>query len=200
MISLDYRTIPIEEISLNPREAANRLKVSTDFRSPEIEKCFLRLKEVASCKFVAARAPLIRFDKNRLDCGFGELESATLIKNLKDSREAFVFAVTIGLGVDRLLARLSAVSQAEHFITDALASALAEAATNKAEELIKNGTLCRPRFSPGFGDLSIELQPRLLGMLNAQRLLGITVNSSYLMSPMKSVTAIMGVLPSNDSE
>ena len=119
--------------------------------------------------------------------------SATLIKNLQGCREVFVFAVTLGLGVDRLLTQLSLVSPSKHFITDALASAMAEAAADKAEEIIKGTLACRPRFSPGFGDLSIELQPRILNLLNAQRLLGITTNNSLLMSPGKSVTAIMGI-------
>ena len=52
----------------------------------------------------------------------------------------------------------------------------------------------KPRFSPGYGDLPIEIQPKILTVLSADKTLGITLNESYLMTPVKSITAIMGVI------
>lgn len=193
MNSIDYRVIPIEELKINPWEVANRLNVPRNFASAEIAECFAELKKVLTCKMSAVRIPIKRLSDNRLDCGFGEFTSGTLLKNLKECKEVFVFAATIGMGVDRLLEKLSRISPAKHFITDALASAVAEALADKAEELLCDGVSHRPRFSPGFGDLSIELQPRILELVNAGRLLGITVNNAYLMAPMKSVTAFIGI-------
>ncbi|MCR5275107.1 MAG: Vitamin B12 dependent methionine synthase activation subunit, partial [Clostridiales bacterium] len=48
-------------------------------------------------------------------------------------------------------------------------------------------------FSPGYGDLPIEVQKEFLPLLDAERRLGITLSDSYLMSPSKSVTAIIGI-------
>ncbi|MBR3258643.1 MAG: vitamin B12 dependent methionine synthase, partial [Eggerthellaceae bacterium] len=48
---------------------------------------------------------------------------------------------------------------------------------------------------PGYGDLPLEVQPDLLGLLDASRRLGITLSDSLLMSPTKSVTAIVGLRP-----
>lgn len=193
MIPIDYQVIPTEELILNEGEAARRLHTAKGFEMEQIDTCLAELKGAVNCKFSAVRVPVNYIGEERLECGFGEFKSATLIKNLQGCRETFVFAVTLGLGVDRLLTQLSFVSPSKHFITDALASAMAEAAADKAEEIIKGTLVCRPRFSPGFGDLSLELQPRLLELLNAQRLLGITTNKTMLMSPRKSVTAIMGI-------
>ena len=193
MNSIDYRVIPIEELKINPWEVANRLNVPRDFESVEIDECFEEIKKVVNCKMSAVRASVKRFPDNGLDLGFGEFTSATLLKNLKDCKEVFVFAATTGIGVDRLLEKLSRISPARHFITDALASAVAEALADKAEEILCEGVSHRPRFSPGFGDLSIELQPRILEFVNANRLLGITMNNAYLMSPVKSVTAFIGI-------
>lgn len=193
MNSIDYRVIPIENLTINPWEIANRLNVPRDFTSAELNTCFDELKKVVNCRFSAVRVPVKRLCDNRLDCGFGEFTSDTLLKNLKDCKEVFVFAATIGMGVDRLLEKLSRISSAKHFITDALASAMAEALADKAEDILCEGINHRPRFSPGFGDLKIEIQPRLLDFVNAQRLLGITINNSYLMMPMKSVTAFIGI-------
>jgi len=193
VIAIDYRTIPVEELILNEGETARRLHTARDFEMAEIDECLSELKKVVSCKLAAVRCDVSYLEKDGLDCGFGEFKSATLKKNLQGCKEVFVFAVTLGHGVDRLLTQLSLVSPAKYFITDALASSMAEAAADKADELVKGNVLCRPRFSPGFGDLSLEVQPKILTLLNAQRLLGITTNKSFLMSPGKSVTAIMGI-------
>lgn len=193
MNAINYQCIPVDEIEINPYELAMRLHTEKGFESENITQCLEVLKSVVNCKFSSTRVP-VKICGDIIDCGFGEFKSSTLVKNLKDSREVFIFAVTLGMGVDRLLSRLSALSAAEYFITDALASALAEAAMNEAERRVKGDVLCRPRFSPGFGDLKIEMQPQIIEFLNANKLLGITVNRSYLMSPMKSVTAFMGIL------
>ncbi len=199
MNSVIYGKIKFEEIMINSYERAKRLSIAGDFDMKEFDICFNRLKPVVDCKYSAVKVPVNIFDENTLDCGFGQFKSENIIKNLKDSREVFVFGVTLGIGVDRLLNKLSAVSMSEYFITDALSSALAEGAMDKAEELVKDKLPTRPRFSPGFGDFLIENQPNILKLINAERLLGITVNKSYLMSPKKSVTAIMGIKV-NDSE
>ena len=49
------------------------------------------------------------------------------------------------------------------------------------------------RFSPGYGDLPMNIQPDLLELTNARRDLGLTVGSNYMLSPIKSVTAIAGI-------
>ena len=113
---IEYSIIPTEEIILNEYETANRLKVSKGFTSAEIEKNLERLKDVVNGRFSATRVLIKRPKEDTLDLGFGEFKSKILAKNLKDSREAFVFAVTLGMGVDRLLTKLSKTSTAEYFI------------------------------------------------------------------------------------
>ena len=71
---------------------------------------------------------------------------------------------------------------------------MSEAAAGETEKRIKGDIVCRPRFSPGFGDLTLEVQPRLIRSIDAQKLLGVTVGKTYLMSPMKTVTAIIGIV------
>ena len=62
----------------------------------------------------------------------------------------------------------------------------------KAEKSEK-GLFLRPRFSAGYGDLSIELQRDIMRALDCGRKIGVTLNESLLMSPSKSVTAIVGI-------
>ena len=51
----------------------------------------------------------------------------------------------------------------------------------------------KPRFSPGYGDLSLEMQRDIFRVLDCPRKIGLTLNESLLMSPSKSVTAIIGI-------
>jgi hypothetical protein len=160
-----------------------------------VEECLAELKTVLLCRYACCRLPVSHVRDGVIDLGFGEIPSRDLIKNLKDCREVFLLAVTLGAGVDRLLLRLSRLSPARHFVTDALASALAERACDLAEETVAACIPHRPRFSPGYGDLPLSLQPAILNVLNAERLLGITVSNTLLMSPTKSITCIIGILP-----
>ena len=193
MIGIDYRVIPVKQLILNRGETARRLHTAKNFEMEQIDECLEELKKTVNCKFAAVRCKVRYLSDDCLDIGFGAFKSITLMKNFQGCKEAFVFAVTLGHGVERLLAQLSLVSPAKHFIADALASSMAESAANLTDKLVKGDILCRPRFSPGFGDLGLEIQPKILEMVNAQRLLGITTNKSYMMSPGKSVTAIMGI-------
>lgn len=174
----------------NPRELAARLQAKGTVSGTE--ECLAELQKVLSCRYCARRVPILRPAENTLDLGFGPFESKNLTKNLEGCREAFLFAVTLGIGVDRLLMRYSALSQSKHFIADALASSLAEAAGDLAEAQIKGALRCAPRFSPGYGDLPLALQGPLLNLLQGQKI-GITLTKNLLMVPTKSITAIMGI-------
>ena len=51
----------------------------------------------------------------------------------------------------------------------------------------------RPRFSPGYGDLPLSLQKEIFALLDCGRSIGVALGENLLMSPSKSVTAIVGV-------
>ena len=71
-----------------------------------------------------------------------------------------------------------------------------EQVCDKAEEEIfadKPNLYRTWRFSPGYGDLPIDIQGDILNALNAQRRIGLTVTESSLLVPTKSVTAIIGI-------
>lgn len=189
-----YGTIPGETLALNLGEAAVRLRISQDYTHECIEKWEAALRKELHCKYAAVCINVLYPAENQVDLGFGPVESRSLYKNLEKSSKAFLFAVTLGHGVDRFLQKLSVTSVAGHFITDALASAFAESACDLTETEIRGTRICRPRFSPGYGDLPLSIQPQVLEALDAGRRLNITIGRNLLMSPSKSITAIMGVL------
>ena len=180
-----YREIPTSELTLNIYEVANRLKVPRDFDLSCAEKCKTELEKIIDCKMAAVRVPI--------KCNIMGTESKDLEKCLKDSNEAFIFAVTLGSGVDRLLLKYSKISPSSAFIIDALASAYAEAAADRAQDILDSIAKTKLRFSPGYGDLPLEIQPRVLDLLNAGKLLGVTLTDSLLMKPQKTITAIAGI-------
>ena len=63
------------------------------------------------------------------------------------------------------------------------------------KELEKEGLYLRPRFSPGYGDFDIGYQEPLMRMLDCARAIGLTMTEGYMMSPTKSVTAVIGASP-----
>ena len=192
MTNHGFGKIASREIILNPMETAARLGTSINYSDSLIEDCRKTLMEVADCKYAWVRVP-VYIKENTVNLGFGEFSSRDLAKALAGCDEAFIFAVTAGLPVERLLIKEELLSPTRHFVTDALASSLAEAICDEAEKRIKGTNKCKPRFSPGYGDLPLDIQPKVLKLLDAQNKLGISLNSALLMTPSKSITAIMGI-------
>ena len=127
------------------------------------------------------------------------LPSRDLAKNLSGCTSAVLFAATLGAEVDRRIQRAQAVSMAEAAVLQACAAEVTEAFCDELnqtirEEAARQGLRCHPRYSPGFGDLTLEYQKLVFRKLNPNRI-GITLNDSLLMSPSKSVTAIIGREP-----
>lgn len=185
--------IPAESLVLNPSETAARLSAGRDFRHERVDECLKKLMGVMECRYAYARTGLSVGD-GACDFGFMRVYSRDLSRNLKGCTEAFVFAVTLGQGVDRLLLRLAATSAADRFIADGLASSAAEALCCSVSDMLGSQAVCRPRFSPGYGDFPLEFQPEVLSRLNAGTALGITLTEALLMVPSKSITAVMGIV------
>ena len=186
-------TAGAEDIEINKNELAQRLGVSRGYSDDMIEKCRKRLMGLLSYKCAYINVPVSFRQENICDLEFMQVRSRNLYRNLRGCSRAFVLGVTAGMAVDRELARLRVISEAEYFITDALASAAVDSFCEYACREMSRGMDCARRFSPGYGDLELSCQTELLERINGQGLLGITLTSSYLMVPMKSITAIMGI-------
>ncbi len=187
-----YNSIDSKYLKLDINETARRLNTKRGYTNELIKKCDGTLKKVIEGSF-CAKETAVKINEEEIDLGFVKLKSRNLLKNLEGCESAFVFAITLGTNVDRLIKRLSVTSASEYFITDALASSYAEAAMDYAEEIIKNGRICSVRFSPGYGDLPLEIQKNVIEYIGAQKLLNIRLGESLIMTPTKSITAIMGI-------
>jgi len=114
---------------------------------------------------------------------------------LTDCHECAVLVCTLGASFDRWLRQLQARDMSQAVMLDALGSAYVEAACDAAEREIAARfpeSYLTDRFSPGYGDLPLDIQPQLLEIAGARRI-GVSCTPSLLLTPQKSVTALIGL-------
>lgn len=164
-----------------------------------VESCAAELLKRAEPRHILCRVPLEFIKPSHMKLAGMEIWSRDLGRNLRGCREAYLMAATLGFAPEQLIRRAEALGQQSRaLIYDAAASAMIEAycdALNDAlrKEAVAEGHVLRPRFSPGYGDLSLSLQTEFMRMLQLKRQLGITLTESLLMLPSKSVTAVIGI-------
>ena len=162
----------------------------------QVRDCIDQVLRAARAKWVyrvfdIAQAP----EGVMLDSGL-LLGGRDIKKHLKSCNRAALMAVTISSGVDGLVRRAEAQDMLTAVIMDSCGSAAIEAACDIAEESIKEqfpGCSFPYRFSPGYGDLPIDLQRDILNLLDAPRKIGLCVTDSNILTPRKSVTALLGI-------
>ncbi|XCP83905.1 vitamin B12 dependent-methionine synthase activation domain-containing protein [Roseburia hominis] len=137
-------------------------------------------------------------DAGRLQIGTMVAESRSLTRNLLGCREVVIFGATLGPAVDVLIRRYSLTEMARAVVLQACAAAFLEEYCDQiqkeiGEVLAKEGKYLRPRFSPGYGDFDIHHQEDILRMLDTAKKIGLTMTDSYMLTPTKSVTALIGI-------
>ena len=157
-----------------------------------VDECIKEAEQVLKCSLCYIRLPL---SINGSLCSIGDIsvESADLAKHLDGCDSVVVFAATVGIGLDRLIAKHGKLSPSKGLILQAIGAerieSLCDAFCQSLEDEYKTLT---QRFSPGYGDLSLEAQRDIFNVLGCHKI-GITLNDSLIISPSKSVTAIIGI-------
>lgn len=141
----------------------------------------------------------ISVDKPNIDFGFMNVTSYDLSKNLKDCKKAVVFGATVGIELDRLIMRYGRISPVKALIFQAIGAERIEALSDAFNNEIKEKYVTVPRFSAGYGDFSVYKQTDIFNTLDCGRKIGLTLNDSMMMSPTKSVTAIIGIKGERDN-
>lgn len=127
-----------------------------------------------------------------------ETTSKDLESCLEGCNETVMFAATVGIDIDRYIARNRHISPTKALLAQAfgaervekLCDVFCEEIRQQAEDESRGITM---RFSPGYGDLPLEVQKDFFKILNIDKLIGISLGESLLMTPSKSVTAIFGI-------
>ena len=187
---IEFGVVPSDCFTINKTELAARLK-KADINN-EYDELIAKFNSYAKYRFAYTRVPVsVVKDKCVFDCG--SVVSSSLSTILSDCSEAVIFAVSSGIEADKLLSRESIKSNAEGFILDAIGSAMIESFADYVNILIVGDQKATKRFSPGYADFPLEFQRTLLKRLNAERTVGIALSEQLLMTPMKSITAVIGI-------
>ncbi len=157
-----------------------------------------RVCEAACCKVCYARLELNLLDEGNLMLGDILLRSKSLYKWLEGCREAFLFAASVGQSVDRVIRAAGASSPSLSLACDAAGSALVEEVcdvlNSKLDSIIRlEGGVTVKRFSAGYGDLDLTYQKNFSEALNTAKNIGACLTGGVMMSPTKTVTAIIGI-------
>lgn len=133
----------------------------------------------------------IRVEEACVDAGgLIRLPGKSLAAHLAGCARAVLFCATAGPGFDRMLSA-NRLQPARLAIWDAAGTAGIESFCDRFCEAL--GGHQRSRFSPGYGDLPMQSQREILSVLDARRTLGVGLTQGLLMTPAKSVTAIVGL-------
>ena len=159
-----------------------------------LESCMAEAKDKFTYK-VCYRLLPVTVDGDWCDFGVFRLKSQNLAVNLQNCKKVLLFAATVGVEIDRLIARYGRLSPSKALLFQALGAerieALCDCFCKDMEEEMQISL--RSRFSPGYGDLSLTAQKDIFAVLDCGRQIGLSLNDSLLMSPSKSVTAFAGI-------
>lgn len=158
-----------------------------------LDRCIAETLEHAAPKYrYEAYAPI--FTEDAVVLGTVRLTGNDIRTLLEGCDTVYLMAVTLGLPIERLIRTNMLTSPDAGVILDSCASAAVEALADYVEEEIRR-TVCLPltmRYSPGYGDLPLEAQRDLVQALDTHRKIGLALTDSLLLTPGKSVTAILG--------
>ena len=126
------------------------------------------------------------------------LESNDLYEILKDCNECILMAATLGINIEKDIKKYSCTELTKGIIIDSCATTAIEEVCDRVQNeiennILKNGQYLTFRYSPGYGDLSIEKNTEILYILNGQKEIGLTITNSGIMIPRKLVIAIIGI-------
>lgn len=118
--------------------------------------------------------------------------------HLKGCEKVILLAVTLGEAIEaRVTEHFAAGGYTRSLLLDAAATAAVEQVADGLEKAVKLSTAARGfamrwRFSPGYGDWPLTQQPELLRLSRAEEI-GISLTEAFMLSPRKSITALIGL-------
>ena len=182
-------------------DALRYMGVPPEGRTEELVRtvyaAFGRLEGYVTPRCVWGRFHIVHFD------GGIELEGAYIYSNdiarlTSRSDECIVLAATLGHETDRQITIAQNRNMLDGLALDACASVRIDAyidqfIRSEIAPWLHEGEKMTSRFSPGYGDLKMNVTEDIIAILNASKRIGLGVTGSLMMSPVKSVTAIAGL-------
>ena len=192
------RTLELGEIPFDEKEILRYALMPSTAPAPDelpLEECLKAARSAVRCRAVWQSYPL-EWGGDELDLGFAKTASRHLRRHLEGCAEILLFACTAGSEIDRRINREKLVSPVRGLLMSAIGSQQVEGACDRLCNLLAAEHPEKQlvtRYSPGYGDLPLEIQKDVFRALDCERSIGVTLTESLLMQPSKSVTAVIGM-------
>lgn len=192
-----------QEVFITKKEVYRYLGYGKIYPSDEvtslIDECANEFNKFVNYKACYAKVDISIDEENEIiDFGFMQVKSHSLTINLRGCNSAYIFAATTGAMAERLIMKQNRISALKGIVTDAIGSASIEDFCDLLNKMLadlasQDGKFLRPRFSCGYGDFLLEFQPQILDFLDTSRKIGLNITENLMMTPVKSVTAVVGI-------
>ena len=129
-----------------------------------VDTCEQQLRRTVQPRVVYRVLPLYR-EAGTLSAGGIQLTGEDIARHLAECDRMLLMAATLSGQADQLIHRAGISDMTRSLAMDALASAGIEQVCNRAEECFREqlpDAYFTWRFSPGYGDLPLSLQPEIL--------------------------------------
>jgi len=160
-----------------------------------LDECIDRVRGRVRCRAVWREYPLA-LKGDMCDLGFATVRSVSLAKHLRGAEAIVLMACTAGAEMDRLIARAALRSPTHALLTHAIGDQQVEAGADRLCAMLTEqypGRTLTGRFSPGYGDLPLDLQKDVTEALSCGLTIGVSMSESSMLKPVKTVTAIIGI-------
>lgn len=191
-------------IKINEKEVLRYLEyngqdINENLKSTIIE-CIKITKEKINPRYTLRVYPILRNNVNIIEIDNSDLkfESRDVYKLLEDCQECIIMAATLGIEIEKEIKKYSYTELTKSIIIDACATTAIEEyceliQNNIKKELLNKNKYITMRYSPGYGDLHINANKKIINFLSADRDIGLTITDRGIMIPRKSVIAIIGI-------
>jgi hypothetical protein len=165
------------------------------------ERCVKMARQEAAPRVTAVKKGIEAVKDGSLILEGGvELSSKYICRYLSRAQALYLFAVTIGSGVEKAAtSHMNNGDTLSGYLLDRVGSYACESLAESAEANLRGGCEARGmsvsmRLSPGYCDWPIEEQFKLDKIINLSAI-DIELNENCMMIPKKSITAIAGIGP-----
>jgi len=123
------------------------------------------------------------------------INSSSLAEHLDGCSKVILMAVTLGVEADTIIRKYNVQNMQKALITGVICSVMVENYCNLSEKEAVNQSALFPvkRYSPGYGNFAITYQKDILRQLDCSKHIGLTMTNGYMLTPVKSVTAVIGL-------
>jgi len=203
-MKIHYPDIDSAQVEIDPREILSLLGSETGELESHTEEligtCLAECKKVMEARAAFVWGTVRDTDSvEHVSMGESSFKTGRIIKRMLAGSEAYAFLiVTIGPGPESRARELLENGEfLEGYITDLLASALVDSMANQVQKRIRRmandqGLQITNRYSPGYCSWDVSEQQKLFSLF-PQNCCRITLTNSSLMSPIKSVSALIGI-------